>query len=196
MDLWNEIDDAYSVQSLVTNYRALLQRDGGARFWVGLLWQLHPKGWTYQSQVLAYRWFFPLPHSKTRITRPTDPINTLFIVPNLKALSQEFDVSLPQSHVTIQQAIIACALEQFRLANGNYPEKLPELTLHNPTLFKESNTLSNNLISYHRLPGKRYLLAPPSIQNPSTTFESENNPNLIGLGFNIWDQVWRYPTDL
>ncbi|MDA7633482.1 hypothetical protein N8766_05170, partial [bacterium] len=49
MDIWNEIDDAYSVQSLITNHRVLLKQNDGARFWVGLLWQLHPKGWTYQS---------------------------------------------------------------------------------------------------------------------------------------------------
>ena len=196
MDIWNEIDDAYSVQSLITNHRVLLKQDDGARFWVGLLWQLHPKGWTYQSQVLAYRWFFPLPHSNIRNTRPTDPINTIFIVPKLKALSRDIEVRLPESHVTIQQAIIACALEQFRIEHGEYPEKLSELTLNKPTLLKEIKTPLNDLVTYHRLPGKRYFLAPLSIQNPSATFEPENNPNLITLGNNTWDRVWRYPTDL
>lgn len=194
MDLWNEINDAYSIRSLIRNHRALLSRDGGARFWVGLLWQFHPKGWTYQNQVLTYRWFFPPPNTKT--TPPTDPINAVFILPKLISLSRELEEHFPRKHVTIQQAIIACALEQFRMEHGTYPEELSELALNRPTSIKEPDGQPRALVNYHRLPGGRYLLAPPTVQHPSATFEPENNPDLIPFTNNVWDQVWRYPTDL
>ena len=195
MDLWNELDNAYSLHSLMTNYKALLQRDRGALFWVGLLWQIHPKGWTYQSQVLAYQWFFPECAPEQRIIRPTDPINTLFIVQKLKALSLEFDVGLPRSDVTIQQAKIACALEQYRIEHGSYPKDLTALI---PTYLapnKEGQPQAELLVNYHRPPGVRYLLTPASNTNPSVTFNSEDNPNLIHLGNNSWDRVWRYRSD-
>ena len=82
------------------------------------------------------------------------------------------------------------------MEHGTYPEELSELALNRPTSIKEPDGQPRALVNYHRLPGGRYLLAPPTVQHPSATFEPENNPDLIPFTNNVWDQVWRYPTDL
>ena len=194
MDLWNEIDDAYSLRNLKTNYRELLQRDRGVLLWIGILWQFHPKGWSYQTQVLTYRWFFPPSGTETYLPKSTDPANTLFVIPKLQQHRADLETGLPNSRFTIEQARIACALEQAWIEHGRYPESLSALQIEPQQSNIENLIRLRSQISYHRTPNNRYLLTPIFVKNPSLNFKSENNPDLINLGNTVWDRVWRYPS--
>jgi hypothetical protein len=101
----------------------------------------YPVGWLYQDKVWLYRFYQrhgdpldtaalrdqPWEKWKAGVPTLTDPIMGVLLPP---VLCDEFEGSslgylMTQSFV--QQAVTACALERFRLEQGNYPDALEAL---------------------------------------------------------------------
>ena len=78
--------------------------------------------------MLAYHWLLAPPDSAIRTIPPVDPLAALFVVPKLRSIRRELEEPLPRSQFTIHQAVVACALERYRIDHGAYPARLAEIT--------------------------------------------------------------------
>ncbi len=184
IDLWDQVDEAYSLKTLINHFGQLADRDDGARLWVTLLWQLHPKGWSYQSKVFTYEYFFPDSElKKPRI--PVNPVCSLFVLPKLKAIEFELEDHFPTANIAIQEALLAIELEKYYLTAGHYPDSLD--------LLPKERQERSHLIDYHPGPVDRYLLSPQSNPSPSEVFQRNDNQQIVRVGSGYWDLVWRYP---
>ncbi len=186
MDMWDQIDQAYSLKTLRQHYRQIFQRDDGARLWIILLWQLHPKGWNYQSQTYTYRFFFPAKPNEP-VPTPVNPICDVFVLPKLKALAMELEEHFPHADIAIQEAALAVELEKYYQFHGRYPASKELLT-------RDTAEMSV-AIDYHRSEEGRYMLAPKSNPSPLKGFVADRNPHLVRIETGYWDLVWRYPAE-
>jgi hypothetical protein len=103
----------------------------------------YPTGWSLLDQAAMHRfhldWTSGLIDLTTRTSRqhqPTpsilwrgtsDPFFPVFIAPKLRTLSEDAAVGYPAVQTALDQAVVACALERCRRADGRYPESLTEL---------------------------------------------------------------------
>jgi hypothetical protein len=187
------VDDSFAVGNLIKHYGALRESDREPLFWVGLLWTLHPRGWTYQNKVHAYRWFHQDPTKWSDFRNPMDPVNRLFIFPKYKAISASHTDRAPRYDRIVQQARVACALERYHLERDTYPESLESLT---PAWMNElpKSESGEPLLGYRQTSNGRYLLYPADAKKVSEDFEPldlryryHHDQNEFG------DDVWRYP---
>jgi hypothetical protein len=105
----------------------------------------YPTGWLYQDKVWLYRFYErrsdvfkiletrPWRHFSAECRRATDPFLLIFVVPRLKEIYSGDGQAL-FVHTACQQAAVACALERYRLAHGQYPDSLEALV---PFLLKQ-----------------------------------------------------------
>jgi hypothetical protein len=193
MTFWQGVDDSLAVGNLIKHYGALRESDREPLFWVGLLWTLHPRGWTYQNKVHAYRWFHQDPTKWSDFRNPMDPVNRLFIFPKYKAISASHTDRAPRYDRIVQQARVACALERYHLERDTYPESLESLT---PAWMNElpKSESGEPLLGYRQTSNGRYLLYPADAKKVSEDFEPldlryryHHDQNEFG------DDVWRYP---
>ncbi len=162
----------------------MLNRDDGVRLWITLLWQLHPKGWNYQSKAYTYRYLFP-ENASSPPPSSVNPICTLFVAPKLKAIDHELKEYFPHVSIAIQEARIAIDLEMYFLSYGQFPKEINDLS--------PSNRKRPPLITYHPISKHQYLLTPSSNQAPSPLFSRDNNSHLVRMATGYWDLVWRFP---
>jgi hypothetical protein len=106
-----------------------------------MIWALIPRGWVYQNMATSAR----LVHQQTE---GCDPVNGLIQPQKFGDLSRELDaIAMPYKFIAaaaipnfskawqttaynqtqVNEAQIACALERYRLARGEYPETLDAL---------------------------------------------------------------------
>jgi hypothetical protein len=105
------------------------------KFWVFVLRRFYPVGWLYQDEVLTCRIlrpFDPVDTSHTRSQGPglssiMDPFFVTFLVPRLHQVREEIETRFPLMQTLLNQALLACALERHRLAQGQFPENLDAL---------------------------------------------------------------------
>jgi hypothetical protein len=106
----------------------------------------YPTGWLYQDKVWVYRFYQrrndafkvietrPWRHFSAECRRVTDPFVLLFVMPKLKEIFHDGDQKALFLQTACQQAALACALERYRLARGQYPDSLEALV---PSFLKQ-----------------------------------------------------------
>jgi hypothetical protein len=194
MTFWQGMDESFAMGNLMKHYGSLRKSDREPLFWFGLLWTLHPKGWTYQNKVHAYQWFDQNASQQLSVHEPLDPINRLWIFPKYKVATDYFTYRVPRLDRVIQQARVACALERYQLKHNAYPETLESLTPDWIAALPKSAS-GAPLIGYRQTSNGRYLLHPnTATKKVSEDFEpidirfrSLNDQDEFG------DDVWRYP---
>ncbi|HOX58342.1 MAG TPA: hypothetical protein P5205_14950 [Candidatus Paceibacterota bacterium] len=119
---------------------------GSERFAAWLFCRLYPEGWLYQDKVWIYRFYerradvfkamnaAKAGRGDTELRRATDPLLLIFVVPNLLEAFHGGAEGALYLHTTCQEAVVACALERYRLAQGRYPDSLEALA---PAWLKE-----------------------------------------------------------
>lgn len=117
-----------------------------ARWMFRLLRFGYPRGWLYQDKAWTYRFYerradvfkalatAAAGKGNAELRRVTDPFMLIFVVPKLKEVFHGSTEGALYLHTACQQAALACALERYRLAEGQYPESLAALA---PTWLKE-----------------------------------------------------------
>jgi len=140
---------------------------------VSWLDRMIPSGWFYQNQLNVDRYYTEtlLPAvdwehhrvSPSTILRLDQSIKTLRLTPYSVMLKLRFTAmsafikktALSQTYV--DETVVACALERYRLAHGSFPETLDALV---PQLLNKlpHDGIDGQPLRYHRLPDDQYLL--------------------------------------
>jgi hypothetical protein len=114
----------------------------GVGFWGWVVRTLYPVGWLYQDKTqtcrFAQRFADPLVAASFRNEARdkleaedrsfTDPMFVVLVLPTLRRIYEGHAVESLLMQTFFQQAATACALERFRLAQGQYPATLEALT--------------------------------------------------------------------
>ncbi len=103
----------------------------------------YPTGWSLLDQAAIHRfhldWTSGLVDLATRTApeRPrtspilwrttSDPLFPMFIAPKIRQMSEDAAVGYPAVQTVLDQAVVACALERCRRADGRFPEALAAL---------------------------------------------------------------------
>jgi hypothetical protein len=146
---------------------ALPASDGGYLSRSG--WDMQPRGWWFENCIQLHRAGQIIldgvdgTSGRIRFDRDWSDLNGLPLDPPARDLLQQWPwwgpnpalVSFAQT--SLGQAIIACALEKHRLANGGYPEALQELV---PALLDRvpNDAISGRPIIYEKLAAGDYIL--------------------------------------
>jgi len=104
-----------------------------------IVWYLIPKGWFYQNAVQYARFceqyervihadgrWFDIPQLKL-ITQETKKHPYFFVVENSRGFFGAVTERIALTQATHHQAVIACAIERYRLENMRIPERLDDL---------------------------------------------------------------------
>lgn len=212
MEQFRQIHELFSLKTLRTqlvrsNPRKTEDLFGEALFilwWVG-----YPTGWYYQNQVYIYRLYergmtagplFAQPHTPSagkedRLEKPEDPLLAILMLPKLREM---FGDARNLDYVTsIEEARLACALERYRLAHGEYPATLEALTPRFVDALPPTASARQPLLDYRRTTPGQFLLYPAGMTNVSETWQKSNSQgnNYFGLGRPLGDidGVWRFP---
>jgi hypothetical protein len=184
-----------------------LNAERGDDWWAALFFTKCPRGWLYFEQLNYNRFFdafvFSTPASSgpridpKAIDQKTDafmdfvqaPVSNLLkhrllstlVVP---ALAKIYFVSA-EGQADIDMASLACALERYHLAKGDYPDELqalqPEFMVHIP-----DDVVASQPYQYRKL-GGRFLLY-------SIGWDTTDDQGQPGENREAGDWSWRYPT--
>jgi len=132
---------ADQIQAFFENRRSTagdqLQKESAP--FVLLVRTFYPRGWLYQDKVWMYRFYerradvfkaletANAGEGNAELRRATDPFLLIFMVPRLR---ETFQGSMEEAlflQTACQEAVAACALERYRLAQGRYPDTLEAL---------------------------------------------------------------------
>jgi hypothetical protein len=102
------------------------------RFWVFVVRRFYPLGWLYEDEVLTCRILRPFDTVAGSDERPQesylstimDPFFVTFLVPKLEMDRERTVHDFPRLQTLVNQAVVGCALERYRLAHGEFPENL------------------------------------------------------------------------
>jgi hypothetical protein len=179
---------------------------GSSPDWMELL-KFAPRGWLYQNQLLINRLHqertLPLVDPEKHRVYPelaqrgddhpelktTTPFNVFarLLFPALAKTSQKF----ARGQTIIDQALAACALERFRLANSRYPENLDALV---PRYLERvpADVIDGQPLKYRRSDGGHFVL-----YSVGWNQTDEGGTVVFGKSKNIrteeGDWVWQYP---
>jgi hypothetical protein len=116
--------------------RELASADGDDLAWVWAFRIAYPSGWLYQDKVWVYRFYQRRPdvfralamsdwrQMEGEMRRATDPALLIMVVPRLRQVFTDAAQTTLFLQTACQEAVVACALERYRLAQGQYPESL------------------------------------------------------------------------
>jgi hypothetical protein len=168
-----------------------------------------PRGWLYQNQLHCARpmveWYLPLADTQRRVFSPSaarqadaavtadtqhlTPYNLIerLLLPALGAAARKF----ASGQATVDLARVAIALERYRLARGEYPEKLDVLA---PQFIAEMphDVVNGQPLNYRRTANGQFVLY-------SVGWNEKDDDGEVGLNSNgsvdirNGDWVWRYP---
>lgn len=107
---------------------------------------LYPAGWSLQDQVAIHRFHLEVTAGQVDVMArravraggigggrelllrgTSDLLFPIFVVPKIRQMAIDASMGFPAVQTMIDQAVLACALERFRLADGRYPEQLGAL---------------------------------------------------------------------
>ncbi len=137
----------------------------GENFWSFALRWFYPIGWLYQDEVLTYRILKPFaqtgssgePPIEPSLASIMDPLFLTFLVPRLRAIREEAETRFPQLQTLVNEALVACALERYRIAHGQFPDRLESLV---PGFMTElpQDVASHQPLRYRRTDDGRFVL--------------------------------------
>jgi hypothetical protein len=103
----------------------------------------YPAGWSLQNQAAIHRFHLETTsryldvNSRRLVKEPraeprglfasSDPFFPVFVVPKIKQVFQNAEEGFPFAQCAVDLATVACALERYRLANGEFPPTLVAL---------------------------------------------------------------------
>ena len=117
------------------------QSDPAGRWLLALARRVYPHGWIYQDEVGMYRFYqkravlvdtvrrrvFPEPTRPADYLVSLDPLYAIFLAPRIEYLGSALLESCAYTQTAVNQAVVACALERYRLAHQQYPTDLSAL---------------------------------------------------------------------
>ena len=129
----------------------------------------YPKGWLYLDRVWLYRFYQRYAHASkmdplgktirvhNEFKEIDDPFVVTFVLPKMLATYEEILFSVTWNKILFHLANTACALEQYRHKNGNFPQTLQELLPAYLTSIP-SDLISKQSLVYKRVKDGSYLL--------------------------------------
>jgi hypothetical protein len=206
MDMAGQIDSIFSLSTITTHFRELLP--DALIIPYTAMWLFYPTGWQYLDQVYLYRFYERAIAAETAaaanparasagaashrlFTLPVDPLLAIFVVPRLEEMAVD-KTSFEITDRTLQQASLACALERYRLAHGQYPATLDDLTPRFIERLPRKPGTSESWLAYRRIAGDRFLLYPSGMTSVPDTWQDKGdrqNHDVQESG----DGVWRFP---
>jgi hypothetical protein len=204
IDLYERLDQILSPKTIVNSLRDESNHNNQIPcLWAGLMWAFYPHGWKYQDEVYLYKYCerhianlptaAPVEPGKNLVSGeplPEDPFFTVFHLPKMREIINDRD-TFENTQISLLQARLACALERYRLAQGEFPETLdalmPQFVQKLPTAFYGHGPL----LGYRRTTNGHFLLYPAGMTNVSESFPK--NKNARSQYFWEGDGVWRYP---
>ncbi len=160
---------------------------------------LMPRGWLYQNMAVGAELeqkmigsvdltnHLVLPHQVSEIVRSASgdrhwPYRFLMGIafPNFAKAVQ----TLARTQTQVNQGLLACALERYRLAEGQYPETLAALT---PRFVEQlaHDLIGGEPLKYRRIDGGGYLLY-------SVGWDEKDNGGVPGVTNEEGDWVWEF----
>ena len=132
---------ADQLQAFVQNRRSpygdrIKSGEEGESFWPRLFRAVYPVGWFYQDKVWMYRFYerradvlkavdpANAERRSAEMLRVTDPLLVVMVVPRLNEVFSDGASKALFLQTVCQEAMVACALERYRLAQGQYPDSL------------------------------------------------------------------------
>lgn len=189
----------------------------GELVWYRLFQIFYPRGWAYLNQVGIYHVYedkaLPILDLKQRrvfpehavglggaiVTASVDPLYVMFVAPKIQQLFHDTLREFPFLQTAVDEAGLACALERYRLAHGEFPEKLEALA---PQFIEKlpHDLITGQPLKYRRTDDGQFALysvgwngvddgGKPS---PPKTDWSGRTLSLPDLESGDW--VWGYPT--
>jgi hypothetical protein len=125
--------------------RRLVSSQNDDRFWNWVTRMFYPIGWFYQDKTLAYRFYqqYSDPWNAAELRNQTlaqrwavirtflaDPMLGPGVLAMLRKTFEESSLDCLMLQTFLEQAAAACALERFRLDQGQYPASLDALLPH------------------------------------------------------------------
>ena len=179
-------------------------QDFGEKFWLFVIRRFYPLGWLYQDEVLTYRILHPPDASAGSrgraagpdLTEIMDPFFVIFMVPRLREVRDWTASKFPYFQTLMNQATIACALERYRAAHGEFPENLELLT---PAFLPEvpQDVASGQPFRYRRTADGQFVLyaiGSDGVDNGGRPAKVEFDwKGSLGGQSGPGDWVWSYP---
>ena len=206
-ELFRQMNELLSLRTI----RTLFANSQPERWVLSLMWLFYPTGWYYQDQVYLYRlgeqrmmagpWLAnpntPSAAKEVHLEMPEDPLLAIFILPGLREIFGDTN-SFTLVQTSLEQARLACALERYRLANGEYPATLEALTPRFIDTLPSPAITRQPLLEYRRTTSGQFLLYPAGMTHVSESWHpsvSQENAVLLGRPRGDIDGVWRFPAN-
>jgi hypothetical protein len=201
MELCRQVNDLWSWHSIRHHYREM-----DDSLMAVLLYRLfYPGGWLYQDLVYLYRFSDerlaaakPLvdytgdAHDEHyQVTFPVDPFLAVFVLPKLQEICR--NDGFVQTQLALDETRVACALERYRLAQGEYPGTLTGLSPRFIERLPQTPDTQKLLLGYRRLSADRFLLFPANMQNVPETWSEDLSRDHDYVHYGDGDGVWRFP---
>lgn len=158
-------------------------------------WQHEPGNWWYERCRLLHAAGeraiakLDIENGWASLDRGTDYLHDLPLNDDVFTLLQPYPWNNPRpttlafAQAALNQALIACALERYRLARGSYPEKLSQLVSeYLPEI--PPDPVARRPMSYERNPAGRYTLRSFGVDREDDRVRKVND-----------DWLWTYPTN-
>lgn len=170
----------------------------------------YPTGWSLQDQAAIHRYHLgytrtvgsgepPSLRSQARklIFASDDPFFPVFVVPKVVELAHQAALSYMVSQTMVNEAMLACALERYRLAHGAYPESLRELV---PDFMSKIpvDLVNGEPLRFHRSAEGRFVLYSIGYDNvdeggkPSPRYANGRGIPNAHPDWRQGDWVWKY----
>ena len=181
--------------------------DAAEKFWLFVIRRFYPVGWLYQDEVLTHRILRPFdavdgshkPPGGPSLSSMMDPFFVTFVVPRLEMVRAEIGDRFPQIQTLMNEALVACALERYRLAHGQFPENLELLAPRFMTVVPR-DVASGQPFGYRRTDDGQFVLCAIG----SDGVDDGGRPVKVEFDWNgspafhsgPGDWVWSYPPSL
>ncbi|MHB8524160.1 MAG: hypothetical protein ACYDH9_25850 [Limisphaerales bacterium] len=188
----------------------------GESVWYRLFQIFYPHGWAYLDQVGIYQVYeqkaLPIIDLKQRrvfperavglggaiVTASVDPLYVIFVAPKIQQLFHDTIREFPFLQTAVDEAVLACALERYRLAHGELPEKLDVLA---PQFIDKlpHDLITGQPLKYRRTDDGQFALysvgwnGVDDAGKPSPPKTDWSGRTLTLPDLESGDWVWRYP---
>jgi hypothetical protein len=212
MEMWRQLNEFFFLKTLRTQ---LVKSQPGenepllVKALFIFVWLGYPTGWYYQDQVYIYRFYErcistgpllaqprkPVAGKEGGLAMPENPLLAILWLPKLREMFGDTK-SVTHAQNSLEEARLACALERYRLANGEYPATLEALTPRFIDTLPPTSSARQPLLEYRRTTSGQFLLYPAGMTNVSETWQKSNSQGYdyyLGRPLADIDGVWRFP---